>query len=317
MARAGDQSPESAQERARHLEDKLLEAKSQLAHAVAQNEKLSYTLRESREHITTLRDEVEKLTQPPSGYGVIVGKNDDLTVDILTNGRKMRVTVNPDIDFEKIERGAEVVLNESFNVIKIRASEPIGEVVHLKEVLEDGVRAVVTGRGDDERVCELADALRGVHLRSGDLLRMDAKSNLLLERLTQPEVEHLLLEEVPDISYKDIGGLDSQIEQIADAVELPFLYSELFAEYHLPAPKGILLYGPPGCGKTLIAKAVANSLAKKVSNANGGEKARSYFINIKGPELLNKYVGETERQIRLVFQRAREKSEEGWPVIIF
>jgi proteasome-associated ATPase len=225
--------------------------------------------------------------------------------------------VHPEIDFESLERGAEVVLNESFNVVKVRTPEVIGEIVHLKEVLEDGVRAVVTGRGDDERVCELADSIRGTLLRSGDLLRMDPKSNLLLERLSQPEVEHLLLEEVPDISYADIGGLDSQIEQIADAVELPFLYGELFAEHQLPAPKGILLYGPPGCGKTLIAKAVANSLAKKVSSANGGEKAKSYFINIKGPELLNKYVGETERQIRLVFQRAREKSEEGWPVIVF
>ncbi|MFZ9168722.1 MAG: proteasome ATPase [Ilumatobacteraceae bacterium] len=317
MAREADASPEIARERARQLEEKLLEIKGQLAHAVAQNEKLSYTLRESREHIASLRDEVEKLTQPPSGYGVIVGKNDDSTVDILTSGRKMRVTVHPEIDFDGLERGAEVVLNESFNVVKVRSPEAIGEVVHLKEVLEDGVRAVVTGRGDDERVCELADSIRGTLLRSGDLLRMDPKSNLLLERLSQPEVEHLLLEEVPDISYADIGGLDSQIEQIADAVELPFLYGDLFAEHQLPAPKGILLYGPPGCGKTLIAKAVANSLAKKVSLANGGEKAKSYFINIKGPELLNKYVGETERQIRLVFQRAREKSEEGWPVIVF
>ena len=317
MAREADASPEIARERARQLEEKLLEIKGQLAHTVAQNEKLSYTLRESREHIASLRDEVEKLTQPPSGYGVIVGKNEDSTVDILTSGRKMRVTVHPEIDLENLERGAEVVLNESFNVVKVRTPEVIGEVVHLKEVLEDCVRAVVTGRGDDERVCELADSIRGTLLRSGDLLRMDPKSNLLLERLSQPEVEHLLLEEVPDISYADIGGLDSQIEQIADAVELPFLYGELFAEHQLPAPKGILLYGPPGCGKTLIAKAVANSLAKKVSSANGGEKAKSYFINIKGPELLNKYVGETERQIRLVFQRAREKSEEGWPVIVF
>jgi len=317
MAREADASPEIARERARQLEEKLLEIKGQLAHAVGQNEKLSYTLRESREHIASLRDEVEKLTQPPSGYGVIVGKNDDSTVDILTSGRKMRVTVHPEIDFDGLERGAEVVLNESFNVVKVRSPEAIGEVVHLKEVLEDGVRAVVTGRGDDERVCELADSIRGTLLRNGDLLRMDPKSNLLLERLSQPEVEHLLLEEVPDISYADIGGLDSQIEQIADAVELPFLYGDLFAEHQLPAPKGILLYGPPGCGKTLIAKAVANSLAKKVSLANGGEKAKSYFINIKGPELLNKYVGETERQIRLVFQRAREKSEEGWPVIVF
>ncbi|NQV96432.1 MAG: proteasome ATPase, partial [Acidimicrobiaceae bacterium] len=200
MTREGDGSPESVRERARELEDKLLETKGQLAHATAQNEKLSYTLRESREHIASLRDEVEKLTQPPSGYGVIIGKNEDLTVDILTNGRKMRVSVHPDIDLEQIERGSEVVLNESYNVVKVRSSEQIGEVVHLKEVLEDGVRAVVVGRADDERVCELADSLRGVHLRSGDLLRMDPKSNLLLERLQQPEIEHLLLEEVPDIS---------------------------------------------------------------------------------------------------------------------
>ena len=317
MARDGVENADNSNDRARQLEEKLLEIKGQLAHAVAQNEKLSYTLRESRDHIASLRDEVEKLTQPPSGYGVVVGKNDDSTVDILSSGRKMRVTVHPEIDLENLERGAEVVLNESFNVVKVRVPESIGEVVHLKEVLEDGIRAVVTGRGDDERVCELADSMRGTLLRSGDLLRMDPKSNLLLERLTQPEIEHLLLEEVPDISYADIGGLDNQIEQIADAVELPFLYGDLFAEHQLPAPKGILLYGPPGCGKTLIAKAVANSLAKKVSVANGGEKAKSYFINIKGPELLNKYVGETERQIRLVFQRAREKSEEGWPVIVF
>ena len=209
------------------------------------------------------------------------------------------------------------MLNESFNVILARRPEQTGEVVTVKELLDDGVRALVIGRADEERVCELADAVRGIHLRAGDTMRLDIRSNLLLEKLPRPEVEDLLLEEVPDISYADIGGLDDQIEQIADAVELPFLHQDLFAEHRLPAPKGILLYGPPGCGKTLIAKAVANSLAKKVAASTGDQKARSYFINIKGPELLNKYVGETERQIRLVFQRAREKSEEGWPVIVF
>jgi len=299
------------------MEERLQEVKSLLAREVAKNEKLSYSMREYREHIAALRDEVAKLTQPPSGYGVVVGKNDDGTVDILTNGRKMRVTMHPDIEIDGLERGAEVVLNDSLNIVLARRSESTGEVVSLKEILEDGIRAVVIGRSDEERVCELADALRGIHLRSGDLLRLDPRTNLLLEKLEQPEVEHLLLEEVPDISYSDIGGLDEQIEQIADAVELPFLYQELFAEHQLPAPKGILLYGPPGCGKTLIAKAVANSLAKKVASSIGGEKGHSYFINIKGPELLNKYVGETERQIRLIFQRAREKSEEGWPVIVF
>ena len=306
-----------APKRQRALEERLLETKGQLAQAVSQNEKLSYTLREAREHIAALRDEVDKLTQPPSAYGVVVGKNDDGTVDVLTSGRKMRVSLHPDIDHEALERGAEVVLNESFNVVDARNPEGTGEVVTIKEVMEDGVRALVVGRADEERVCELADVLRGTHLRSGDTMRLDVRSNLLLEKLPRPEVEDLLLEEVPDISYADIGGLDDQIEQIADAVELPFLYQDLFAEHQLPAPKGILLYGPPGCGKTLIAKAVANSLAKKVADKTGGEKGRSYFINIKGPELLNKYVGETERQIRLVFQRAREKSEEGWPVIVF
>ena len=303
--------------RVRSLEERLLETKGQLAQTTAQNEKLSYTLREAREHISSLRDEVDKLTQPPNAYGVIVGKNDDGTVDVLTSGRKMRVTLHPEIEIDLLDLGAEVALNESFNVISSRSPESTGEVVSLKEVMEDGVRAIVIGRADEERVCDLASALRGVHLRAGDMLRLDTRSNLLLEKLPSPEVEGLLLEEVPDISYADIGGLDTQIEAIADAVELPFLHQELFAEHRLPAPKGILLYGPPGCGKTLIAKAVANSLAKKVADTMGEGKGRSYFINIKGPELLNKYVGETERQIRLVFQRAREKSEEGWPVIVF
>ena len=306
-----------APRRMRALEERLLETKGQLAQAVSQNEKLSYTLREAREHIATLRDEVDKLSQPPAAYGVVVGKNDDGTVDILTSGRKMRVSLHPDIDHDDLERGAEVVLNESFNVVLARTAEGTGEVVTIREMLDDGVRALIVGRADETRVCELADGLRGVHLRPGDTVRLDVRTNLLLERLPRPEVEDLLLEEVPDISYEDIGGLDEQIEQIADAVELPFLHAELFAEHQLPAPKGILLYGPPGCGKTLIAKAVANSLARKVAEKTGGEKGRSYFINIKGPELLNKYVGETERQIRLVFQRAREKSEEGWPVIVF
>lgn len=311
-----NQQPESPLSHS-SLETRLLETKGQLARVVAQNEKLAYTLRESREHIAQLREEVDKLTQPPHAYGVVVGKNDDASIDIFVQGRKMRVQLHPDIDFDVLERGSEVLLNDSMNVISTRHPETSGEVVQLKEICEDGFRAIITYRGDDQKICELGDSLRGIHLRPGDLLRLEPKSNLLIERLDQPEVENLLLEEVPLVSYSDIGGLDAQIELIADAVELPYLYADLFAEYHLPAPKGILLYGPPGCGKTLIAKAVANSLAKKVADATGHDKGRSYFINIKGPELLNKYVGETERQIRLIFQRAREKSEEGWPVIIF
>ncbi len=308
---------QEAPKRVRTLEERLLETKGQLAQAVAQNEKLTYTLREAREHIAALREEVDKLTRPPSAYGTFLSANDDDTVDVFSGGRKMRVALHPEIETEELKRGQEVVLNESLNVVLARGTDLTGEVVTLKEVLEDGTRALVLGRADEERVCELIDDLIGVKIRAGDTLLMDTRSGLLLERLPRPEVEELVLEEVPDVTYADIGGLDDQIEQIADAVELPFLHQDLFAEYKLPAPKGILLYGPPGCGKTLIAKAVANSLAQKVAETSGDGNARSYFLNIKGPELLNKYVGETERQIRLVFQRAREKSEEGWPVIVF
>ncbi len=306
-----------APKRVRTLEERLLETKGQLAQAVSQNERLTYTLRESREHIAALREEVEKLTQPPSAYGTLLGRNEDGTVDVYSSGRKMRVAIHPELDDTDLTRGQEVVLNESLNVVLARTPDLTGEVVTLKEVLADGKRALVVGRADEERVVDLIDDLDVRRLRSGDTLLFDARSNLLLEKLPRPEVEELVLEEVPDISYTDVGGLDSQIEAIVDAVELPFLHQALFSEYRLPAPKGILLYGPPGCGKTLIAKAVANSLATKVAEVSGDREARSYFLNIKGPELLNKYVGETERQIRLVFQRAREKSEEGWPVIVF
>jgi len=307
---------QDAPKRVRSLEERLLETKGQLAQAVSQNEKLTYTLREAREHIATLRDEVDKLTQPPSGYGTVLGANDDGTVDVHAGGRKMRVAVQPDLA-GTLEPGQEVVLNESFNVVLARRPDRTGEVATLKEVLEGGDRAMIVGRADEEKVVELSDSVRLQPLRSGDTVLVDPRAGMVLERLPRPEVENLILEEVPDVCYSDVGGLDTQIEQITDAVELPFVHNALFTEYDLPAPKGILLYGPPGCGKTLIAKAVANSLAKKVAEVSGDRKARSFFLNIKGPELLNKYVGETERQIRLVFQRAREKSEEGWPVIVF
>ncbi len=308
---------QDAPKRVRTLEERLLDTKGQLAQAISQNEKLTYTLREAREHIAALREEVDKLTQPPSAYGTLLGINEDGSADVYSSGRKMRVETHPAIDTEVLVRGAEVVLNESLNIVKVRRPERSGEVVSIKEMLDEGHRAFIVGRADEERVVELAEHLIGTGVRAGDNMLLDTRSSILVEKLPKAEVEDLVLEEVPDVSYSDIGGLDAQIETIMDAVELPFLHAELFAEHELPAPKGILLYGPPGCGKTLIAKAVANSLAKKVSELSGGHQARSFFLNIKGPELLNKYVGETERQIRLIFQRAREKSDEGCPVIIF
>ena len=306
----------SAPRQVKILEQKLLESKGDLARALAQNEKLASTLKAERDRIETLREEVEKLSQPPASFGVYLDTNDDGTVDVFTAGRKMRVSVAPEIDPSRFGRGVEVVLNEALNVVEVLEPDRVGEVVKVKEHLGED-RVVVVGRGDEKLVASLSTSLRGVTIRAGDALLMDPRSNLVLEKLPKEEVEELVLEEIPDVSYEDIGGLEDQIEAIRDAVELPFLYAELFTEHELEPPKGVLLYGPPGCGKTLIAKAVAKSLADKVRERTGRQDAHSYFLNIKGPELLNKYVGETERQIRQIFQRAKERSMEGLPVIVF
>ncbi|MCW2938262.1 MAG: ATPase central domain protein [Actinomycetia bacterium] len=300
----------------RMLEDRLHETQANLAGITGQNERLVSTLKEAREQIIALKEEVDRLAQPPSGYGVFLETREDGTVDIFTGGRKLRVNVSPAIDVDELQRGQEVMLNEALNVVEALAFEQQGEVVSLKELFADGERALVIAHADEERIIKLAEPLRGLTLRPGDSLMLDTRSGFAYEKIHKAEVEELVLEEVPDISYEEIGGLSSQIEMIRDAVELPYLHADLFREHQLRPPKGVLLYGPPGCGKTLIAKAVANSLAKKVAEKTGQE-GKSFFLNIKGPELLNKYVGETERHIRLVFQRAREKATAGTPVIIF
>jgi proteasome-associated ATPase len=302
----------------RALEDRLVETQARVASLSDRNERLADTLRDARDQLVTLKEEIDRLAQPPSGYGVFLEKVDEHSVDIFTGGRKLRVAVSPEVGIDSLEHGQEVMLNEAMNIVQARGHERAGEVVMLKEILEGGDRALVIGHTDEERIVHIADVLRGSTLRVGDSLLLEPRSSYVYERIPKSEVEELVLEEVPDIDYSDIGGLSSQIEQIRDAVELPFLHADLFREHQLRPPKGILLYGPPGCGKTLIAKAVANSLAKQVARVRGDdEKGRSFFLNIKGPELLNKYVGETERHIRLVFQRAREKASEGTPVIVF
>jgi proteasome-associated ATPase len=300
----------------RALEERLAETQQSLAGAVGQNDRLVSTLREARDQIVALKEEVERLAQPPSGYGVFLSAHEDGTVDVFTGGRKLRVTVSPSLELAELRRGQEVMLNEALNVVRALAFEKQGDVVMLKELLEGG-RALVIGHTDEERVVMLADSLVDEPIKAGDSLLLETRSGYVYERIPKSEVEELVLEEVPDIDYSDIGGLSGQIEQIRDAVELPFLHKELFKEHQLRPPKGVLLYGPPGCGKTLIAKAVANSLAKKVAEVTGKPDGRAFFLNIKGPELLNKYVGETERHIRLIFQRAREKASEGTPVIVF
>ena len=329
----------------RLLEERLRETEASLAAVTGQNERLADTLREARDQIVALKEEVDRLAQPPSGFGVFLSAAEDGTADVFTGGRKMRVSVSPAVELDTLRPGQEVVLNEALNVVIAQGYETVGEVVMLKELLEGGDRALVISHADEERVVRLAEPLLDSVLRAGDSLLLEPRSGYVYERIPKAEVEELILEEVPDITYSDIGGLSPQIVQIRDAVELPYLHADLFREHQLRPPKGVLLYGPPGCGKTLIAKAVANSLAKQVAARTAAQRAergetgaeepgsakdgtakskdgqakegKSFFLNIKGPELLNKYVGETERHIRLVFQRAREKASEGMPVIVF
>ncbi|MEU3167507.1 proteasome ATPase [Streptosporangium sp. NPDC006930] len=301
---------------ARILEERLHDVQANLAAVTGQNERLVATLKEARDQIVALKEEVDRLAQPPSGFGVFLEAREDGTVEVFTGGRKLRVNVSPAVEVESLKRGQEVMLNEALNVVEALGFEDLGEIVMLKELLEDGRRALVISHADEERVVKLAESLLDQPIRAGDSLLLEPRSGYVYERIPKSEVEELVLEEVPDISYEEIGGLMRQIEQIRDAIELPYLHADLFREHKLRPPKGVLLYGPPGCGKTLIAKAVANSLAKQVAEKTG-QSGKSFFLNIKGPELLNKYVGETERHIRLVFQRAREKASEGTPVIVF
>ena len=308
---------EAAKAEIADLEERLLEINGQLRQSRSHNEQLTVMLQQVKEQMTAMRMEVDKLTQPPSAYGSFLSLNEDGSADIVASGRKMRVTLHPDLDPAQIKRGDEVVLNEGLNIVSIREADLSGDVVNLKELLDHGRRAMVVVQSGEERIVGISEALDVMSLKTGDVMVLDPRSGIVVDRLERKESQDLVLEEVPDVTYDQVGGLDEQIEAITDAVELPYLHRELFAKYHLPAPKGILLYGPPGCGKTLIAKAVANALAHRVAEVTGQENVRSYFLNIKGPELLNKYVGETERQIRLVFERAREKAAEGVPVIVF
>jgi len=297
-------------------EDRLYEMTRELMQAHRRNRKLTGTLREAKEKLEELKEKVEQLSAPPNNYGIFLQKNDDGTVDIDLLGKRWKVNADPEVNVDELQKGQEVIVNGVFNVIAVRGFDQRGEVVKIKEVLDDE-RAIVTMRADEERVVELSELTDSRSLKLGDSVLLNQATGMLMEKLPKIEVEDLMLEEVPDITYRDVGGLDEQIEDIRDVIETPYLYPKEYQEFDLTPPKGILLYGPPGCGKTLVAKAIANGLAKQVREKTGKEDIKGYFINVKGPELLNKYVGETERKIREVFQKAREKARYGFPVVIF
>ncbi len=289
--------------------------REQFHDAERQNEKLVNMLQEAKQQIELLKEEVDKLCAPPNTYGIFTRANKDSTAEILVDGRAMRVNVHPNLDAFQLEAGQMVVLNEAFNVVEPAGYTQRGEIASVVDSISEN-RVLVLGHTDDERVVTLAEPLRREKIKVGDHLLIDPRTQYAFEKMPKSSVEEVVLEQVPDVTYEDIGGLEDQIEVLRDSVVLPFLHPEVFAAHQLKPPKGILLYGPPGCGKTLIAKAVANSLARKIEERTGRE-TEAYFLNVKGPELLNKYVGETEHKIREVFKKAREKASEDVPVVIF
>ncbi|WP_211271291.1 proteasome ATPase [Corynebacterium crudilactis] len=297
------------------LSDEVRQLKRTNSDLGSRNSKLAEMLKSSRDKLSVLFSQLEDMAQPPSVYGTFLETSKDgSTAEIFAAGRRMRVAVSPMLCAADLMPGVQVRLGEGNQVLEACDFEQTGELATLMEMIGRD-RALVSDRSGEERVVKLAGPLmdRTAKLpRPGDTLLVDRKAGYAFEAIAKTEISKLALEEAPDVSYHDIGGLDDQIELIQDAVELPFSHPEMYRAYNLHPPKGVLLYGPPGCGKTLIAKAVANSLSTRI-----GEAGTSYFINVKGPELLNKYVGETERQIRVIFERARELAGDGRPVIIF
>jgi len=298
------------------LESQLEDTRNRLTASRDHATHLTETLRAARDQLTALRDEVRRLQSPPHTYATFVRLADDDLATVTVHGRQIRVEISDEVARDDLVAGRQVLLNEVSNIIGLAEFDDRGQLLTVVDLLGDG-RLLVSGTADDDMVVRLAQPLLAAPPKPGDTVLVDVRGAIAVERVARPEMERLVLEEVPDVTYADIGGLADQVEAIRDAVELPYLHPDLFAEHELSPPKGILLYGPPGCGKTMIAKAVANALAQRVSERTGRADVRSFFLNVKGPELLNKYVGETERQLRLVFQRAREKAAEGFPVIVF
>ena len=292
------------------------------------NAKLVSMLKASRDKLEEMNARLEALAEPPSTYGTLLAvSHKGQEAEVFTNNRRMRVPVSPLVDRAAMVPGCTVRLAEGLQVVEVTGIEDSGDIAQVVEIV--GERVIIADKMGEESVVKAAGSLRDAVLAKditpGDSVIVDRRSGWAFEAVPRTEVTSLVLEEVPDVSYEDIGGLSHQIEQIRDAVELPFLHPEIYLEYGLRPPKGVLLYGPPGNGKTLIAKAVANSLAQQMGGQSGGvaaagedkPRAKSYFLNIKGPELLNKFVGETERQIRQIFEQARRVASSGKPVIVF